>query len=214
MRANGGIALPFQLTRLLAAVAEFGSLAGRKTMRRTTIFSLLLGIAVGTAPLAAASPPILVPTFGTGTNGPLSRLFFEYLPQEVNLPVALFQETNTTFDMKVCESVRTTIKPPMIVSFLLVTFIFSSPSTNDPVYSFCEMGRPDELICTGVSVSRKPGSTNEIPLIRVSTVDPHKKDVTADLDLLIGVAPLNKPQDIRYLRRSFRFVYRDGWRSR
>jgi hypothetical protein len=100
----------------------------------------------------------------------------------------------------------------MIVSFLLITFIFSSPSTNDPVYSFCEMGRPDELICTGVSVSRRPGSTNEIPLIRVSTVDPRKKDVTADLDLLIGVASLNKPQDIRYLRRSFSFVYRDGWR--
>jgi hypothetical protein len=78
-------------------------------MRRTTIFSLLVGIAFCTTAVAAASSPILVPKFGTGTNGPFSRLFFEYLPQEVNLPVALFQETNTTFDKKVWESVG---RPP------------------------------------------------------------------------------------------------------
>jgi hypothetical protein len=142
-----------------------------------------------------------------------SGAFSGYLPQEVNLPIALFQETNTTFDMKVCESLGTTIKPPMVVSFLLVTFIFSSPNTNDPVYSFCEMGLPDELVWTGKSVSRRPGSTNEIPLIRVSTVDRHKKDVTADLELLVGVAPLNDLHDVRYFRRSFRFVYRDGWQE-
>jgi hypothetical protein len=164
--------------------------------------------------VAAASSPILVPSFNTDTNGPLSGLFSEYLPQEVNLPVALFQETNTTFDIKVCESVGATTKRPMLISFLLVTFIFSSPSTNDPVYSFCEMGCLDELISNGGSVSRRPGSTNEIPLIRVSTVDPNKKDLTADLDLLIGVAPLDKPQKVQYLRRSFRFLYRDGWRIR
>jgi len=183
-------------------------------MRRISIITLFLVIAVSSAAMAGASSPILVPKLGKGTNDLLSRSFFEYLPQEVNLPVALFQETNTTFDMMVCESVRKTVKPPMTVSFLLITFIFSSPSTNDPVYSFCEMGHPDELIYTGGIISRRPGPTNEIPLIRVSTVDTRKKGVTADLDLVVGVSPLAKPQDIQYLRRSFRFVYRDGWRSK
>ena len=82
-----------------------------------------------------------------------------------------------------------------------------------PVYSFCEMGRPDDLVWTGKRLSRRPGGTNEIPLIRVSTVDRHKKEVTADLDLLLGVAPLSDPQDVRYFRRSFRFNYQDGWRE-
>jgi hypothetical protein len=182
-------------------------------MRTSTVPTLLLAIAIGSASLAAPSSQILVPKVTPDTNGLFSGAFSGYLPQEVNLPVALFQETNTTFDMKVCESVRTTIKPPMVVSFHLVTFIFSSSSTNDPVYSFCEMGRPDELVCTARSVSRRPGSTNEVPLIRVSTIDRHKKDVSADLDLLISVAPLDTPQDIRYFRRSFRFVYRDGWKE-
>ncbi len=174
---------------------------------------LLLALSVGNTSLAAASSPILVPKFTPSTNGPVSGLLSENLQQEIHLPVALFQETNASFDLKVCQSVRRAAKPPMVISFLLVTFIFSSPNTNDPVYSFCEMGRPDELICTGRSVSRRPGSTNEIPLIRVSTVDRHKKELSADLDLLIGVAPMDHPQDIQYFRRSFRFVYRDGWKE-
>jgi hypothetical protein len=72
------------------------------------------------------------------------------------------------------------------------------------------MGQPHELFCTGTNISRRPGSTNEIPLIRVSTVDRHRKELTADLDLLVGVTPVAAPQDARYFRRSFRFVYRDG----
>jgi hypothetical protein len=183
-------------------------------MNRSSIFSLLLTIVVGISLPAAASPQILVPEFPPETNGLFSGwLPFVNLPQEVNLPVALFQETNLTFDTKIYESVRKTTKAPVVLSFLLITFIFSSPSTNDPVYSFCEMGQPDELVCTGTNVYRRPGSTNEIPLIRVSTVDRHKKEVTADLDLLIGIAPLENPQDVRYFRRSFRFVFRHGWRE-
>jgi len=182
-------------------------------MRVSSVIGLVMALPVGIASLTAISSPILVPKYTPDSNALFVGAISGYLPQEVNLPVALFQETNTTFDTKVCESVGKTIKPPVVVSFLLVTFIFSSPSTNDPVYSFSETGRPDELVWTGKSVSRRPGSTNEIPLIRVSTVDRHKKDVTADLDLLIGVAPLDAPQDVRYFRRSFRFIYRDGWKE-
>lgn len=184
-------------------------------MHRLSIFCLAGAILFGIRSPAAASSQILAPELPSDTNGPVSGWpGIGDLPQEVNLPVALFQETNVIFDTEIYQSVRKTIKPPVVISFLLVTFIFSSPNTNNPVYSFCEMGRPDELICTGTNVFRRPGSTNEIPLIRVSTVDRHKKELTADLDLVIGVAPTDNPQDIRYLRRSFRFVFEHGWKER
>lgn len=186
-------------------------------MKTRSLLFLLPPIIAGIDLSAKASSQILVPEYisKTNTNGLFAGLpaFFEYLPQEVNLPIALFQETNVIFNTEIYESVRKSVKPPVVISFQLITFIFSSPSTNDPVYSFCEMDQPDELLCTGKSVSRRPGSTNEIPLIRVSTVDPHKKDVTADLDLLMAVAPVKDPQDVRYLRRSFHFVFRHGWRE-
>jgi hypothetical protein len=182
-------------------------------MRNSTILATVLAIVATTASSVIAGSTILVPNYTPETNGIPAGLFSEHLAQESHLPVALFQETNSTFDLKLYESVRTTVKPPVIVSFLLVTFVFSSPNTNDPVYSFCEMDQPHELVCTDTNVSRRPGSTNEIPLIRVSTVDRHKKDLTADLDLLIGVAPTEDPKDIRYVRRSFRFVYRNGWKE-
>jgi hypothetical protein len=167
---------------------------------------------VSASPLPAAST-ILVPKYTSDTNGLFSGKFSENWHQEAHLPVALFQQTNRSFDLKLSESVRTITKSPIIVSFLLVTFIFSSPNTNDPVYSFCEMGTPNDLVCSGKSVSRRQGSANDIPLIRVSTVDRHNKELSADLDLLLGVAPVDKPQDIQHVRRSFRFVYRDGWRE-
>lgn len=182
-------------------------------MRNSTILGIVLAAVVGSASPVAAASKILVSRYTPETNGLLSGISLGDLPQISHLPVALFMETNTTFDAKVYESVRTTVKPPIVVSFLLVTFIFSSPNTNTPVYSFCEMGQPQELLCTGTNISRRPGSTNEIPLIRVSTVDRNKKDLTADLDLLVGVAPAADPQDVRYFRRSLRFVYRDGWKE-
>jgi hypothetical protein len=122
-------------------------------------------------------------------------------------------ETNKAFDEMVYKSVRASIKPPAIISYHLVTFVFSYPTTNDYVGSSCEMGRPDELICTSESVSRRIDSTNEIALNYVRIVDPHRKQVTADLDLLIGGAPLSDPRDVQYFRRSFRFLYGGGWRE-
>jgi hypothetical protein len=183
-------------------------------MHKLNTFCMVMVLVAGVRLPAVASPPILVPELPPVTNGLVSAGPPQgYLPQEVNLPVSLFQETNRTFDTKICESVRKTTKPPVVISFPLITFFFSSPDTNDPVYSFCEMDQPDELVCTGTNVFRRPGPTNLIPVIRTSTVNTRKKEVTADLDLLIGVAPLNKPQDIQYFRRSFRFVFRHGWRE-
>jgi hypothetical protein len=181
-------------------------------MRTLTQIGLLLVISFASASLTTASPPIQVPKY-TGTNTIFDGFYSNDFVQQVDLPVALFQHTNTLFDTEIYESVRKTVKEPAVVSFFLITFIFSSPSTNDPVYSFSEMGNPDELIWSGKVVSRRPGSTNQIPLIRVSTVDRHGKELTADLDLLLGVAPLNNPKDVEYVRRSFHFVYRDGWKG-
>jgi len=159
------------------------------------VAALAIAIAMGTSPATAASK-IAVSKYTPGTNGLLSGISIGDLPQISHLPVALFQETNTTFDTRIYESVRTTAKAPIVVSYLLVTFIFSSPNTNTGVYSFSEMGQPDELLCTATNVCRRQGSTNEIPLIRVSTVNRNKKDLTADLDLLVGVAPAADPQAI------------------
>lgn len=182
-------------------------------MRKVAFLTLALAVSVASGPSAAAATKILVPKYTPETNGFFSGIPIGDLPQITHLPVALFMETNATFDTKVYESVRTTAKPPFAVSFRLVTFVFSSPNTNTPVGSTSEMAEPDELFCTGTNVVRRPGPTSEIPLIRVLTVDRRKKELTADLDLLLGVAPVAAPQDVRYVRRSLRFVYRDGWKE-
>ncbi|HYG36022.1 MAG TPA: hypothetical protein VEC99_14625 [Clostridia bacterium] len=178
-------------------------------MHKRNILRLVFLLCIGCASLASGSPRIVVPKWTADTNG----FFSETMQQESHLPVALFHCTNAPFEHRLYESVSGNAKPPVIISFHLVSFVFSSPNTNDLVFSSCEMGSPDELVCNGKSVSRRPGSTNEIPLIRVSTVDRRKNQLTADLDLLLGVAPLSDPQDKQYFRRSFRFVYADGWKE-
>src|SRR4051794_19477402 len=88
-------------------------------MRTSAILATVLAVVVATASSVAGST-ILVSKYTPETNGLLSGFFSENLRQESHLPVALFQETNTTFDLKLYESFRTTAKPPIIVSFLLV----------------------------------------------------------------------------------------------
>jgi len=143
--------------------------------------------------------------------GKKSSLVPTKVQQEVHLARSLFAETNRIFDEKVYSLVRKDCQPPAIISFQLVSFVFSYPSTPGWAPSTCDTGQPDQLLCTAEGVSRSSNSTNEIPLNYVRIVDPQKRDITADLDLLLGVAPLNKPKEVRYFRRSLRFVYQDGW---
>jgi hypothetical protein len=173
------------------------------------LLCVLLVIIIGSGLLATGSAQILVPKFTASANSLLPTS----MQQETHLVDSLLAEPNKSFDEAVYRAVRADVRPPAIISFHLVTFVFSYQTTNDYAGSFCEMGAADELICTGKSVSRRSSSTNEIPVNYVRIVDRQKREVTADLDLLVGVAPLKDPNDVHYLRRSFHFVYRDGWKE-
>jgi hypothetical protein len=164
-----------------------------------------------TAPCFALGE-IAVPKFAVRTNS----LYPASTQREVHLIRSLFVETNKAFDEKVVKSFEADAKPPAIVTFHLVSFVFSYPTTNDYVGSASEIGRPNELIWTTEGIARREGATNKIhwiPLNYVRIVDDQRKVVTAELDMLIGVAPLKNPEEVRYFRRSFRFVHGDVWRE-
>jgi hypothetical protein len=178
-------------------------------MKRRAILSMLLVLLVEFGPFAEVLSQILVPNYHPSTNSLLSA----GIQQEAHLAVSLFAETNKTFDERVYQSVRSEAKPPLVISFHLISFVFFHPTTNDYVGSHSELGQPDELLCTGETISHRKGSSNDIPLNYVRVVDRRRKEVAAELELLVGVASLKSPQDVRYFRRSFRFVYRDGWKE-
>ena len=157
--------------------------------------------------IASAPAQILVPKFNASTNS----LYPPTTQQEVHLVRSLLVETNSSFEHVLCRSVAADIKPAAVLSFHLLSFTFSYPSTNGCMPSQCEMAQPEELIWTAGGVSHRGGADSEVPLNYVRIVDPRKKVITAELDLLVGTAPLSEPQSVRYCRRSFRFVYRDGW---
>jgi len=132
--------------------------------------------------------------------------------REVDFMRSLLEETNRNFDEKVYSSVRTNVSGPIVISYSLVSFVFHYPAGVAHAGSATEMGQPDELVCTKQSILRR-ATTNEIPANYIRILDTHRKDVSAELDLLLGVAPLGKPEDVKYLRRCFRYVYRDGWKE-
>lgn len=174
-------------------------------MNTLRVSHMMLAISIISASLTTAWSQMRVPKYASKN----SSLYPASVQQEVHLARSLFAETNRIFDKKVFSLVRKDCQLPAIISFQLVSFVFSYPSTNGWP-SGCEGGQPDQLLCTAEGVSRS-SSTNEVPLNYVRIVNPHKKDITADLDLLLGVAPLNKPKEVRYFRRSLRFIYQDGW---
>jgi len=174
--------------------------------------AVFIGVSISlTAPYFAIGE-IAVPKFAVKTNS----LYPASTQREVHLIRSLFVETNKAFDEKVVKSLEAAAKPPAIVSFHLVSFVFSYPTTNDYMGSASEMGRPNELIWTTEGIVRREGPTNKIhwiPLNYVRIVDGQRKEVIAELDTLIGVAPLKNPEEVRYFRRSFRFVHGDVWRE-
>jgi hypothetical protein len=104
------------------------------------------------------------------------------------------------------------VKPPTTISFELISFICYHPTTNEFAVSHCEMGLPDQLLCTSVGISRRrPSSTNEVPVNFVRVVDRGKENEVVELDLLLRIASADGPTHAHYVRRSFRFTYHDGW---
>jgi len=157
------------------------------------------------------APSVFSQTVATNASSFSELPFAVTLNREVDLMRSLFAETNTSFDEKVLQSVEKDAKRPVVISYQLISFIFYYPT--GVVYltsSSTEMDQPDELVCTMAGVTRK-ATTNEISANCVRLMDSQRATVGADLDLLLGVAPLERPQDTRYVRRTFRFVYKNGW---
>jgi hypothetical protein len=102
--------------------------SGKSPIRTVIPILLLLSTLVAGSSKGAPTSRIVVPIYTPDTNGFLYNTLTGYLFQEINLPVALFHETNTLFDLKICESVCASVKPPMVVSFQLVSFIFRLPA--------------------------------------------------------------------------------------
>jgi hypothetical protein len=132
--------------------------------------------------------------------------------REVDFMRSLLEETNRDFDQRVYSSVRTNTSGPIVISYNLVSFVFHYPAGVPHAPSATEMVNPDQLVCTKEGTRRRD-TTDEIPANYVRIADSHRKEVSAELDLLLSVAPLGKPEELKHLRRSFRFVYRNGWKE-
>jgi hypothetical protein len=139
-------------------------------------------------------------------------LYPETVLRELDLIRPLFADTNMIFDAEVCKSVKALSKEPAVVTYQLVSFVFHYPTTNGSGGSTTELWSTDELICAKEGISRR-ATTNQIPANYVRVLDTQRKQVSCDLDLLLGVAPLQGPQEVKCFRRTFRFTYQNGWRE-
>lgn len=126
--------------------------------------------------------------------------------------------TITNFDKQICRSLHLRHGKPMVVSMCLITFTFYHPRTNADIPSCyganTEPGDPDELVCNHGTICRTNLISNEVPVNYVQLVDTSKRQDEADVDLLLGVAPLQDLQDMRYFKRSFRFVWNGDWKEK
>ena len=146
---------------------------------------------------------------------------FSLLPPEAkreeDLRQKLFVETNkfgiSRFDEMVCQSVRADSRHAVIISYQLISFTFYHPTTNDFVVSFAEMADVYELLRQRGKISRTDLRTNEIPWNFVRVVDPTRRYLAAELHLLLEISTLENPSTTRYVRRSFRFVDKNGWKD-
>jgi hypothetical protein len=134
------------------------------------------------------------------------------LNREVDFMRSLLEETNRDFDQKVYASVGTSGSAPIVISYSLVSFVFHYPAGIPHAPSTTEMVQPDQLVCTKAGVKRRD-TKDEFPANYVRVSDSQSKDIGAELDLVLSVAPLGKPGEIKCLRRSFRFVHRNGWKE-
>jgi hypothetical protein len=130
--------------------------------------------------------------------------------REVDFARSLLEQTNRVFDEKVWRSVTTDVAKPMVVSYELVSVIFSYPTGSSYAPSATEMVQPDELVMAKGCVVRR-ATTNEIPANYVRVLDAQRKNVGAEVNVLLRVAPAEKPDQVTCLRRAFRYVYRNGW---
>ncbi|HEX3857433.1 MAG TPA: hypothetical protein VHY30_09070 [Verrucomicrobiae bacterium] len=113
---------------------------------------------------------------------------------------------------RICKSLPANSTSPRIISCKEISCVFHYRTTNECIPSYQEMGGSYNLIYRDGKITRT-NSVDEIPGNYIYVVDPHVKNVIVEIDLLLGVAPLEKPQDVMYFRRTFRFVYKNGWKE-
>lgn len=116
------------------------------------------------------------------------------------------------FDAQICRSLNIKSKSPVIITFQEVSFIFHYPTAKARIKSSQEMSSWWDLIYRDGEITRT-NSADQVPFNDIGLVDPSVTNEMVEIDLLLGVAPLEKPQDIKYVRRSFRFVYSKEWKE-
>lgn len=133
--------------------------------------------------------------------------------REVDLMRSLLVATNAAFDRIVATAIPINTNRNVTITYLQVSFIFYYPDAKEVSPSNTELGFLDDLAHKSGRIVREPNSTNQIPLNYIRVFDSSKSDITAELDIFVSVSPLNGIQPRQYYRRSFYFVYKDGWKE-
>jgi hypothetical protein len=120
------------------------------------------------------------------------------------------EDATCDFDEQVCTSLTTNSGLPRIISCKEISFVYHCRTTNEFFESSQDMAGSYNLIYSNGKITRTD-SEDQIPENDIYVVDPNVKDTTVEIDLLLGMAPLKTPKDVVYLRRQFRYVYRNGW---
>ena len=161
----------------------------------------------------AVVPSLFSQTEKTNVFDLLGIPWAEASNREVELATSLLEDTNKNFDQKLYRSLITNDSSSVVITFHMASFVFYYPTGVAFLpESGTDMANPDELVCTKDGISRR-ATTNQVPGSVVRLLDTRKKNVEAEFDLLLGVAPLQRSQDVRYFRRTFRYVYKDGWKE-
>lgn len=142
----------------------------------------------------------------------LKTNYFAAVNREVDLVRSIFDETNKTFDAKLCSSLQIQPTQSVEIRYLQVALYVFYPNTNDVGPNYCEMAIPYRLRYQPGRITRLETPTNEIPMNYIRVFDPAKSQVTADLRVFVAVAQSEHPDRIKYLHKSFQFIYREGWK--
>jgi hypothetical protein len=120
------------------------------------------------------------------------------------------EDITSEFDKQVCKSLGIRPKSAVIVAYKEVSFVLHSTKTNEWLRSHQEMVNFSKLICQNGKIVRT-NTDEQIPSNEIYLFDPKVKELTVEIELLISVAPFEKPQEVKYARRSFRFAHRNRW---
>jgi hypothetical protein len=189
-------------------------------MKPLDIFKILVATMGMIGLLANESYSSESPTNSEGSDNFFSSTRWTNLVPLINAAADLGAQLNwntneavvSDFDKQVCKSLGIRSKSPMMISYKELSLVFHFPKTNEWLVPSQEMGGSLNLIYQDGKIVRT-NTEEQVPGNCIRLFDPNAKELTVEIDLLLGVAPLEKPQDVKYkyVRRSFRFAYRNRW---